>query len=43
MSPGADPKIMSYKAMKDVGKLYSHLVYFTAISYILWTFGKHIL
>jgi hypothetical protein len=23
-------------AIKDVGKLYGHLVYFTAISYILW-------
>jgi hypothetical protein len=25
--------------MKDVGKFYGHLVYFTAISYILWPFG----
>jgi hypothetical protein len=25
--------------MKDVGKLYGHLVYFTAIWYILWPFG----
>jgi hypothetical protein len=26
-------------AMKDVGKLYVYLVYFTAISYILWPFS----
>jgi hypothetical protein len=26
--------------MKDVGTLYGHLLYFTAISYILWPFGK---
>jgi hypothetical protein len=26
-------------AMKDVGKFYGHLVYFSAISYILWPFG----
>jgi hypothetical protein len=26
--------------MKDVNKFYDHLVYFTAISYILWPFGK---
>jgi hypothetical protein len=25
--------------MKDVGKLYDHLVYCTAILYFLWTFG----
>jgi hypothetical protein len=25
--------------MKDVGKFYEHLVYITAISYILWPFG----
>jgi hypothetical protein len=25
--------------MKDVGKCYDRLVYFTAISYILWPFG----
>jgi hypothetical protein len=25
--------------MKDVGKFYGHLVNFTAVSYILWTFG----
>jgi hypothetical protein len=25
--------------MEDVGIFYGHLVYFTAISYILWTFG----
>jgi hypothetical protein len=25
--------------MKDAGKFNGHLVYFTSISYILWTFG----
>jgi hypothetical protein len=27
--------------MKVVGELYGHLVYFTAISYILWPFGVY--
>jgi hypothetical protein len=26
--------------MEDVGVFYGHLVQFTAICYILWTFGK---
>jgi hypothetical protein len=25
--------------MKDLGNFFGHLVYFTAISYILWPFG----
>jgi hypothetical protein len=25
--------------MEDVGTFYGHLVYFTSIWYILWTFG----
>jgi hypothetical protein len=29
--------------MKDVVKIYGHLVYFTAISYILWPLGMYIL
>jgi hypothetical protein len=29
-------------AMKDEGKCYGHLVYFTAISYILWRFGNYV-
>jgi hypothetical protein len=32
-------KILEGLAMEDFGKCYSHLVYFTAISYILWPFG----
>jgi hypothetical protein len=32
-------KILKCLAMKDVGKLYDHLVYCTAILYFLWTFG----
>jgi hypothetical protein len=29
---------MECPAIKDVGKFYGHLVYFTAISYTLWQF-----
>jgi hypothetical protein len=32
-------QILKCLLMKDVGKFYGHLVYFTAILYILWTFG----
>jgi hypothetical protein len=32
-------QILECLAMKDVGKFYSHLVHFSAISYILWPFG----
>jgi hypothetical protein len=32
-------KILECLAMKDAGKFDGHLVYFTSISYILWTFG----
>jgi hypothetical protein len=28
--------------MKDVGKIYGMLVYFTAISYILWSCGMFV-
>jgi hypothetical protein len=31
--------ILEWLALKDVGKFYGHLVYFTAISYSLWPFG----
>jgi hypothetical protein len=31
--------ILECLAMKDVGKFYGHLVYFTATAYILWPFG----
>jgi hypothetical protein len=32
-------KFLKCLAMKGVGKFNSQLVYFTVISYILWTFG----
>jgi hypothetical protein len=31
--------ILKRLAKKDVGIFYGHLVYFTAISYMLWQFG----
>jgi hypothetical protein len=32
-------KILEGHAIEDVGIFYEHSVYFTAIRYILWTFG----
>jgi hypothetical protein len=32
-------KILEGRALEDVGTFYGHLLYFTAITYILWPFG----